>query len=76
MRTGANCAIIKSEKEKENKERKVKTMAREEIINRIETLEDKMFYLKMKDHWTSRDFELDRMMNNEVKKLKRELENK
>ena len=51
-------------------------MAREEIINRIETLEDKMFYLKMKDHWTSRDFELDRMMNNEVKKLKGELENK
>lgn len=51
-------------------------MTREEIINRIETLEDKMFYLKMKDHWTARDFELDRVMNNEVRKLKRELENK
>lgn len=50
-------------------------MTREEIINRIETLENKMFYLKMKDHWTPSDFETDRKMYHEVKELKKELEN-
>ena len=67
--------LLSQERGRNKKKGKVKTMTREEIINRIETLENKMFYLKMKDHWTPNDFETDRKMYYEVKELKKELEN-
>ena len=49
-------------------------MTREEIEARIEELESDSFYLDMKDHWTSADFDRSRAMFNERMKLKKQLE--
>ncbi len=50
-------------------------MAREEIIKKIDELETEQFYLKMKDHWTSNDFNHDRKLYYQIRELKKALEN-
>lgn len=42
----------------------------EEIKNRIEELEDRIFYLQMKDRWEKEDFELYDKLYEELNKLK------
>lgn len=48
-------------------------MTNEEMSKRIEELESKRFYLSMKDHWTSADFETDRKWWTEILDLEKEL---
>ena len=48
-------------------------MTREEITKRIEEIEDARFLLKMKDRWSTRDFETDRRMFQEVFGLQKKL---
>ena len=48
-------------------------MTRQEIINRIEKIEDARFYHKMKDHWNWKDFEYDRKLANEEFELRKQL---
>jgi ribosomal protein L29 len=46
-------------------------MTKKEIIKKIEELENKVFYLKMKDRWTGRDyFTMDRLQG-EIKELRK-----
>jgi hypothetical protein len=40
---------------------------------RIEWLENRLFILSMKDHWTPNDFEQDRQWTNELNELKKEV---
>ena len=49
-------------------------MAREEIMKRIDELETERFYLKMKDYWSSNDFEHDRKMYYQIRELEKALE--
>lgn len=49
-------------------------MAREEIIKKIDNLETERFYLKMKDHWSSNDFDYDRELYYQIRELKKALE--
>ena len=49
-------------------------MAREEIIKKIDNLETERFYLKMKDYWSSNDFEHDRELYYQIRELKKALE--
>ena len=37
---------------------------------RIEELENKMFYLSMKDHWSNEDFEQNREWRREIERLR------
>ena len=46
----------------------------ENIKSRIEKLEQEMFYLEMKDHWSREDFEQMSEWRNELRQLKAELE--
>ena len=48
-------------------------MMKSEIEKRIEELEDKRFYLAMKDRWDRDDYAVDRQWFNELLKLKKEL---
>ena len=50
-------------------------MTREEITKRIEDLEERKFYLRMADRWTRKDYEYFDKWNNEIRELKKELEN-
>ena len=62
-------------KEREyNRKERGKTMAREEIIKKIDNLETEQFYLKMKDHWSSNDFDYDRELYYQIRELKKALE--
>jgi len=45
-------------------------MTKQEIINRIAEIEDKRFYLSMKDRWNNADYDKDRAMLNEMSTLK------
>lgn len=45
-------------------------MTKQEIINRIAEIEDKRFYLSMKDRWNNADYDKDRAMLNEMNTLK------
>lgn len=58
----------KARKRKENK-----AMTKQEILNRIEKLEDRYFYLNMKDHWTEADYEREYELRCELYDLKKEL---
>jgi hypothetical protein len=40
---------------------------------RIEWLNNRLFILSMKDHWTREDFDLDRQWTNELNELKKEV---
>ena len=48
-------------------------MTREEIMEKIDSLETEQFYLKMKDYWTSNDFEHDRELYHQIRELKKAL---
>lgn len=48
---------------------------REEIENRIEKLRDEAFMLEMKDYWNDRDYREKKRINNEIRELRKELEN-
>lgn len=45
-------------------------MTRTEIMNRIEELKNRQFFLAMKDHWSFEDYNTDRRLSNEIKELK------
>ena len=49
-------------------------MTRNEILTKIDELETKAFYLNMKDRWTREDHKTMRNYDNEIRKLKKELE--
>lgn len=49
-------------------------MTKEEIEMRIEELEDKQFYLDMKDHWERKDYDLMDEYIKEKKLLQKQLE--
>ena len=44
-----------------------------EITEEIERLENSLFYLDMKDRWTTSDYEIDREWRNKLSELKRQL---
>lgn len=48
---------------------------REEITKRIETVKNNMFYLNMKDRWTTQDYRQMNEWHREVRTLEAELEN-
>lgn len=48
-------------------------MTMKEINDRLAKLIEQEFYLQMKDRWTPEDYEDDRKMNEEIRKLKEEL---
>ena len=49
-------------------------MTREEIIKKMDEIENSRFFLAMKDHWTRADFEIDDKWFDELLELKKELE--
>lgn len=49
-------------------------MTKQEIINRIAEIENKRFYLSMKDRWNNADYDKDRAMLNEISTLRSMLE--
>lgn len=49
-------------------------MKREEIVRRIEELENRIFILAMKDMWSQDDFATDRKWHNEKRELEQQLE--
>ena len=49
-------------------------MTRQEIEKKIEELEDREFYLQMKDRWDWKDYEISRKRKEEIRELKKELE--
>ena len=49
------------------------TNKRTEIKKKIDNLNNKIFYLTMKDRWTSEDFEKNIRFNTEVTRLEKEL---
>lgn len=49
-------------------------MTNREIEERIEELENKKFYLAMKDRWNDRDFQRDRELSRQIIELKAQLE--
>ena len=48
-------------------------MTRQEIEARIEELETRDFYLKMKDRWNRSDFDLSEKLHREIRELKEQL---
>ena len=68
------CNQKEGKKENTTERKEVKIMAREEIMKKIDELETKQFYLKMKDHWTSDDFNYDRKLYYQIRELKKALE--
>lgn len=48
-------------------------MTKTEILNRIEELEEKMFLLKMADHWNEEDYKLNDKWYKEIMTLKEKL---
>lgn len=44
-----------------------------ELDERLQKLEEQEFYLQMKDRWNAEDYETDRKMNEEIRKIKEEL---
>ena len=50
------------------------TRTREEITKRIETVKNNMFYLNMKDRWTTQDYRTMDRYHREIQELKKQLE--
>lgn len=48
-------------------------MTKQEILNRIERVEDLYFYINMKDRWTEADYEREYELRCELYDLKKEL---
>lgn len=63
--------IIK--KRQENKKEN-KTMNKQEIEKRIEELENRRFFLQMKDYWNFNDYRQDDELKEEIKNLKKMLD--
>ena len=49
-------------------------MTKQECINRLAEIENKRFYLSMKDRWNNADYDKDRAMLNEMNTLRSMLE--
>lgn len=50
-------------------------MSKEMIKTRIEELEEQKFYLNLTGHWTGRDYDRYYEIMNEIRKLKKALDN-
>lgn len=50
-------------------------MTKEEMKQRLEKLEKERFLLEMKDRWNAKDYDIDRQYRNEIRELKKEIEN-
>lgn len=50
-------------------------MTRQEIEKQIEELEDRKFYLAMKDRWNREDYKNNSNLNTQIRTLKEELKN-
>ena len=50
-------------------------MTRQEIENKIKTLEKRAFFLAMKDRWNESDYELDKKLSEEINTLQEKLKN-
>ena len=50
-------------------------MTRQEIEKQIEELEDRKFYLAMKDRWNKEDYKINSDLNAQIRTLKEELKN-
>ena len=50
-------------------------MTRQEIEKQIEELEDRKFYLAMKDRWNKEDYKRNDDLNKQLRELKKELKN-
>lgn len=50
-------------------------MTRQEIEKQIEELEDRKFYLAMKDRWNREDYKRNDDLNKQLRELKEELKN-
>ncbi len=48
---------------------------KQELIDRLNTLNKKRFYLAMKDFWNRSDFEADEAMKKEIAEIEKKLEN-
>ena len=49
-------------------------MTKQEMVKRIEELDQAQFELMMKDMWDAQDYELDRYYTQEIKKLREAVE--
>jgi hypothetical protein len=58
-----------------SKRKEVKKMTREEVEKRMKEVETMMFYLAMKDYWTTKDFERNDKLKEELSNLEKQLEN-
>lgn len=67
------CYTIIKERE-EDKRKENKTMTRQEIEKKIETLEKRRFFLNMKDGWNYNDFQLDDKLKKEIEELEKMLD--
>lgn len=70
-KTGKSVIIIIERGKKTRKENK--TMTRQEIEAKIEELETREFYLKMKDFWSRSDFDYNDKLHREIRELKEQL---
>ena len=50
-------------------------MTRQEVEKQIEELEDRKFYLAMKDRWNREDYKRNDDLNKQLRELKEELKN-
>lgn len=48
-------------------------MTKVEMEQRLEKLEDERFLLEMKDRWSAKDFDTDRMYGREIRELKKKI---
>lgn len=51
-------------------------MTKDEILQEIDNVETKIYYLDMKDRWSARDYELDDQFEKRLTELKRLLKEK
>ena len=51
-------------------------MTKDEILQEIDNVETKIYYLDMKDRWSTRDYELDDQFEKRLTELKRLLKEK
>lgn len=46
----------------------------DKLKKQLEELEKRKFYLSMKDHWSSEDYDIDRDLNRQIETVKTEIE--
>lgn len=49
-------------------------MSRQEILKKINSLENEQFCLAMKDHWNGSDFAYDKELSNKIRSLQAQLQ--